>query len=221
MGDHVVESNPALKRLIERLGAQGEPSLPEESSTSSCHAQRSHRGSHSKVYAADPPEVLRGGPRRRTRSTRKAEYYARKAERLSKKAAAADRRLEVSFLSQVSFIGPTTKQWRLMANPDLGRVSSAERRFAMSVSHSKAAMLAAADELDAATRDAATWLTTHPCPDANLGDQVGRFVNMCAEIADTARWSGASPLADTLWNMSRLEALLSVIDRQVETLDGL
>jgi hypothetical protein len=142
-------------------------------------------------------------PRQRKRSLREAEH-----------------RLELLFLDHMSFIGLTTKQWRLMAGPDLLRVSAAERRFAMSVSHSKAAMLAAADELEAATRDATTWLTTHPCPDLSLGDQVARFVNTCAEVAVTSRSSVASPLADKFSVMSRLGALLSVIDHQVQTLDA-
>jgi hypothetical protein len=229
MGDYVLESNPALERLMARLRAQGEPPPAEESSSSNGYAQRSRRGRRSKVCAADHPEDFRGDPTtagandrspgRRKRSLRKAEHDARKAEKSSKKAAAADH-LDLSFLDHMSFLGPNTKQWRLMATPDLRRVSSAERRFAISVSHSKAAMLAAADELDAATRDATTWLTTHPCPDSNLGDQVARFVNTCAEVAVTSRWSVANPLADTHSVMSRLGALLSVIDRQVQTLDA-
>jgi hypothetical protein len=132
----------------------------------------------------------------------------------------AEHRLELLFLDQMSFIGLTTKQWRLMASPDLFRVSAAERRFAVSLGHSKAAMLAAADELDAATRDATTWLTTHPCPDLNLGDQVALFVNTCAEVAVTSRSSVASPPADQLSVMSRLGGLLSVIDHQVRAMDS-
>jgi hypothetical protein len=159
-------------------------------------------------------------PRQTNRSLRKVEHETRKAERSSKKAAAADRRLELSLHDQKSFFGPTTKQWRLMVAPDLDRVSSAQRRFAISLSHGKAVMLSAANELDAATRDAMTWLTAHPCPDSNLGDQVAGLVNTCAEVADTSRCSVATPFADTHAVMTRLGALLGVIDRQVQKLDA-
>src|SRR3974390_136054 len=157
-------------------------------------------------------------PRQIKRSLRKAECDAKKAEKASRKSAAADHRLEQALHNQKSFFGPTTKQWRVMVTPDLVRVSSAQRRFAMSASHSKAAMLAAADELDAATRDAMTWLAAHPCPDSNLADQVAGFINTCAVIAITSRSCVASPLVDTHSVMSRMGALLSVVDRQVQKL---
>jgi hypothetical protein len=62
MGDYVLESNPALERLIERLCAPGEPPLGEASSNSNEHARRFRRGRHSKVHAAGHPELLRGDP---------------------------------------------------------------------------------------------------------------------------------------------------------------
>jgi hypothetical protein len=62
MGDYVLESNPALERLIERLRAPGEPPLAEASSNSNEHAKRSRRGRRSKVHAAGQPEILRGAP---------------------------------------------------------------------------------------------------------------------------------------------------------------
>jgi hypothetical protein len=60
MGDYVLEGNPALERLFERLRAPDEPPPLEESSSSECGAKRSLRGRRSKVHAADHPEVLRG-----------------------------------------------------------------------------------------------------------------------------------------------------------------
>ncbi len=60
MGDYVLESNPALERLIDRLGARGEPPPHGESSSSNGNATRSRRGRRSKVHAADRPETLRG-----------------------------------------------------------------------------------------------------------------------------------------------------------------
>jgi hypothetical protein len=47
MGDYVLESNPALGRLIERLGAQGEPPEPQESPR--LGAKRFHRRGRSKT----------------------------------------------------------------------------------------------------------------------------------------------------------------------------
>jgi hypothetical protein len=60
MGDYVLESNPALERLIDRLGARGEPPPHEESSSSNGNATRSRRGRRSKVQATDRPEIVRG-----------------------------------------------------------------------------------------------------------------------------------------------------------------
>jgi hypothetical protein len=206
MGDHVPKTYPALECLVERIGAQHEfPPLPLWSQFSANAGRKKAR--HKKQ-----------SPRQTKHALRRAECDAKKAEKSSRKAAAADHRLELSLHDHKSFLGLTTKQWRLMVTPDLVRVSSAQRRFAKSASHSKAAMLAAADELDAATRDAMTWLTAHPCPDSNLADQVAGFINTCAEIAVTSRWFVASPLADTHSVRSRLGALLSVVDRQVQKL---
>jgi hypothetical protein len=206
MGNHVLKTYPALESLVERIGAQDDCPPLRLPSLFSANAGRK-KARHKKQ-----------SPRQTKRALRKAVCDARKAERSSRKAAAADHRLELSLHDRKCFFGPTTKQWRLMVTPDLIRVSSAQRRFAKSASHSNAAMLAAADELDAATRDAMTWLTAHPCPDSNLGDQVAGFVDTCAEVAITSRWFVASPLADTHSVMSRLGALLSVVDRQVQKL---
>ena len=62
MSDHVLEDNPALERLIERLGAPGELPPREESSASTEHAKRSRRGRRSKIRAADRRESLDGEP---------------------------------------------------------------------------------------------------------------------------------------------------------------
>ena len=60
MGDYVLESNPALERLIERHRAQGVPPPPAESPRSRGHTKRSRRGKRSKAEVADHPEVLLG-----------------------------------------------------------------------------------------------------------------------------------------------------------------
>jgi hypothetical protein len=58
MSDYVLESNPALERLIERLHAPGEPSPPEESSVSKEHGKRFRRARRSKGEEADRQELL-------------------------------------------------------------------------------------------------------------------------------------------------------------------
>ena len=62
MGDYVLESNPALERLIERDRAQDVPPPPEEGSSSRGHANRFWRGRRSTAHPVDHPEVLRGDP---------------------------------------------------------------------------------------------------------------------------------------------------------------
>jgi hypothetical protein len=54
MGDYVVESNPALERLIERHRAQGNPQPRKERSNSNGDAKRSRWRRRSKVHTADP-----------------------------------------------------------------------------------------------------------------------------------------------------------------------
>lgn len=65
-----------------------------------------------------------------------------------------------------------TLQWRFEAMTVLHRVTTAERRFSSSTSVNKITMLAAADELQAATTHATVWLTGNPCPDAKLREYV-------------------------------------------------
>ena len=53
---------------------------------------------------------------------------------------------------------------------ELERVTAAERRFSQSITlNNEVTMLAAADELQAATRDATVWRLANPCPDSNWG----------------------------------------------------
>ena len=62
-------------------------------------------------------------------------------------------------------------------------VSAAERRLSASISVNKITVLAAADELQAASTDATVWLTSNPCPDAKLRAHVAWMLNTCAEVA--------------------------------------
>ena len=63
----------------------------------------------------------------------------------------------------------TAEHWLIKATPVLQRVTGAESRFSVSMRLSEVAMLAAADELEAATREATRWMAAHACPDLELG----------------------------------------------------
>ena len=82
-------------------------------------------------------------------------------------------------------------------------------------------MLAAADELQAATWDAKLWTTVNACPDDELGRHIALVLNTCAEIALTAQRSIFDPSADKEAIVARLGDLVAVIDRQSQTLGAL
>ena len=82
------------------------------------------------------------------------------------------------------FMSPdTTAAWRTRGREVLGFVLAAERRLSVSLRLNDVTMLAAADELSAATKVATAWLTANPCPDSGLGVQMARMLNNCAEVA--------------------------------------
>ena len=63
-----------------------------------------------------------------------------------------------------------TERWRLRAVLELNGVTSASRRYSASITlRNRFAMLAAAKELEAVTKEAETWLSAHPCSDEKLG----------------------------------------------------
>ena len=64
---------------------------------------------------------------------------------------------------------PTAQHWLIKATPFLGRVTGAESRFSASMNLNEVTMLAAADELEAATREATVWVKANACPDFELG----------------------------------------------------
>ncbi len=105
-----------------------------------------------------------------------------------------------------------TSLWRISAMVVLQRVTAAERRFSASISVNKITMLAAADELDAATRDATAWLKAHPCPNANLGAHVVGMLDTCTEVALVAQRAVSGPFAGGQGVMARLRDLLAIID---------
>jgi hypothetical protein len=62
MGDYVLEGNPALDHLFERLGAPDEAPRPAESASSDVCTKGFLRRRRSTVRTTDDPEVLRGDP---------------------------------------------------------------------------------------------------------------------------------------------------------------
>ncbi len=101
----------------------------------------------------------------------------------------------------------------------LHRVTAAERRLSASIRVNTITMLAAADELEAATMDATMWLRAHPCPEGGLRAQVAWVLTSCKEAALTARRAAGDPLAHTEEAMVRVRGLLAAIDYHTEGLN--
>ncbi len=110
--------------------------------------------------------------------------------------------------------------WRIRAIAALQRVMTAERRFSESIKLNEVTMLAAADELDAATRDATAWLASSPCPNAKLEAHVAWMLNACTEVALAAQRAVTGPFAGTQADLDRLRDLLTSIDFHWETFDA-
>ena len=113
----------------------------------------------------------------------------------------------------------TAQHWLIKATPVLGRVTGAESRFSASLKANEVTMLAAADELQAATWDAKLWMAANACPDAELRGRVALMLNTCAEVALTAQRAIFDPSADTEAVIGRLGDLLAVIDLHSQTLE--
>ena len=111
-------------------------------------------------------------------------------------------------------------EWRMKAMAILYRVTAAERRFSGSMRVNEVTVLAAADELEAAPRDAVVWLEAHPCPDQRLGAHLAGMLETCTEVARTAQRAIVGHTGDTAAVMARLNELLTVIDLRWESLDA-
>ena len=98
-------------------------------------------------------------------------------------------------------------------------MTRAERRLSASLKVNEVTMLAAADELDAATEEATAWMASNICPDGVLGSQVARMLNTCGEVAHTAQRAIANPSTDTTAVLGRLAGLLAVINIQSQALE--
>ncbi len=116
---------------------------------------------------------------------------------------------------------PTADEWRTKLMVELERVTSAERRFSQSITlNNEVTLLAAADELQSATRDATVWRLANPCPDSKLGTHVAWMLTTCMEVAITAQRALTDRSANVDEAMGRLGLLLAVIDFHSQTLDA-
>ncbi|MGO8824028.1 MAG: hypothetical protein ACLQU9_02160 [Acidimicrobiales bacterium] len=116
---------------------------------------------------------------------------------------------------------PTTQVlWRYSATAVLRRVTSAEGRFSMALNVNEVAILAAADELAAATRDANAWLAANACPDLALASRVTLMLNTCAEAALTAQRAITGRALDSEEVFGRLGGLVAIIDFTAQMLDA-
>ncbi len=109
--------------------------------------------------------------------------------------------------------------WRSRGRQIFDFVRTSERQLSSSLHVSDVTVLAAADQLAAATKVALAWLTANPCPDSRIGVQAARMLNNCAEVARTAQRVAADPTSDTQAARSRLENLAVVIRVGIQTLD--
>jgi hypothetical protein len=111
-------------------------------------------------------------------------------------------------------------EWRATAMVVLQRVTSAEQRFSGALHVNEITTLAAADELEAATREARVWVKANPCPDVKLGTHVTWMLNTCAEVAVSTQHAITDPLTESGEVMSRIGTLLAVIDFHTQTLEA-
>ena len=108
----------------------------------------------------------------------------------------------------------------MRAKPALRRVTGAERRFSVSLAVNEVTMLAASDELAAATRDAMDWMAVNSCPDLDLGARVAQMLKTCAEVALTAQRAVSHPSGGMRATMDRLSNLLAIIEVHTYALDN-
>jgi hypothetical protein len=114
---------------------------------------------------------------------------------------------------------PTAQfQWRYKSMAVLKRVTSAKRKLSASLNANEVDMLEAADELEAASRDAAAWMAANACPDVVLGTRVAWMLKTCTEAALISQSAVTDPSTDTELAMGRLEDLLAIIDIYSQTL---
>ncbi len=114
----------------------------------------------------------------------------------------------------------SAQHWLIEAAVALRRVTNAKSRFSAAMSLNKVTMLAATDELEAATKEAMVWVMENFCPDVGLGSGVALMLNTCAEVALTAQRALTHPSGDIERVFGRLVDLLAIIDFHSQTLDA-
>lgn len=113
----------------------------------------------------------------------------------------------------------TAQHWLLRSSAVFARVTSAQSRFSASLGMHGAPILAAADELEVATRDARAWMRANLCPDRDLASQAKLMLNTCAEVAHFAERAIIDGSIEPRTILGRLSGLLAVINVQARELD--
>jgi hypothetical protein len=115
---------------------------------------------------------------------------------------------------------PGATHWIIKAAPVLRRVTNAKARFSAAMNINRVTMLAAADELDAATMEAMVWVMDNHCSDLRLDSRVALMLNSCAEVAQTARRAMVRPSGDLERILERLVTLLAIVDLRPQSLNA-
>lgn len=110
-------------------------------------------------------------------------------------------------------------EWIFEATLPLRRVINAKRRLSASLTLNPITILAACDELDAATRDARTWAQANVCPDPELRARTDVMLKTCRDVARTARRAVSHPSGTTPENLDHLSTLLTLVDVHSEALE--
>jgi len=109
-------------------------------------------------------------------------------------------------------------QWHARALADVERVRTAESRLVGALGAGETAVLAAADEVEVATRDAMAWLRSNPMADPALAARVRRMEKAYAALERAAHELAAYPGLEPIEARGRLRDLISVVDFQSEKL---
>jgi hypothetical protein len=113
---------------------------------------------------------------------------------------------------------PSDQHWIIRSTPVFRRVTNAKTRFAAAMNLNRVTMLAAADELHAATIEAMVWVMDNHCLDVRLDSRVVLMLNSCAEVAQTARRAIVHPSGDPEAVLERLGHLLAIVDFRPQSL---
>jgi len=113
-----------------------------------------------------------------------------------------------------------TAEWSIRATSVLEPVTCAKRRLSASLSVNEFAMSLAADELEAAAREATAWMAANKCPDVVLGTRIAWMLNTCDEVVLNAQLAIAKHSADIEAVIGRLGDLLAIIDIYSQTLNA-